>query len=689
MSGLDPTYACLRYMQNLETFVMQGNIEVNTQHSNKIYYWNGIVDPRGLSSDYESILNKIIEGNYNGLDLEKLSGHHVFSVRVNRSNRLLFTTIRVNDKPYLMLLDEVLNHDYAKSRFLKPEVLKYYLELHGKPISEEIINSHFETCQKPSLETLDNKAPAAPIHYSRAEFYNQKFIELDAGQLEIATKTTLPLVISGAPGSGKSCIALLILAQYVESHPDKNDYPIVYITESENLAKSMKQAWRALPVAQSLPPNAVTFKCYQKLIKELAPKAADMTFVGKEHCYDFINDRIKQYKIKNRKGNSLSNAFFADIDSLYQEFRIISACADFKAYKTLGQKQSLVHNEAEKQWLFSTFQSYQKVLEDKQCIHAPFYRLNLQNQYKRIVVDEAQDLSHLQLQTLANLACNKQICFCEDNRQSLSDNKSKIPFLKGLMHTWGCADNQITLKVSYRCPKAVIDMANVVSGLKSLATGDGQPDIAAPLEQTRQGSVQWFEAFTDEELAAMQQAASSPDFAVITLKEFKAEASKLLQTPLVFTAEEIKGLEYKHIMAWRLLDAPLFKEANKIIGNKSLDEIKTTSNRAKNGQSQEQFGPLFNSVYTAFTRPTDTLSIYQVKHHHLQNICNPLLKAIPGAQAILANETSTKPIENNEDKWFEQVKVQIAQGNHEIARDIYLTKLNKTPAEFEEFRALF
>ena len=115
-----------------------------------------------------------------------------------------------------MLLDEVLNHDYAKSRFLKPAVLKHYLELHGKVISEELVDTHFEIHQEPGFLLPEKRNPNQSTHYSRIDFYNQKFIELDDVQLVAATKTAFPLIISGAPGSGKSCIALLILSQYVE-----------------------------------------------------------------------------------------------------------------------------------------------------------------------------------------------------------------------------------------------------------------------------------------------------------------------------------------------------------------------------------------------------------------------------------------------------------------------------------------
>jgi hypothetical protein len=667
----------------------------NIHKPSTIFYWNGILDPSGLSSEYSETIEKIVNGNYQSTDFEKLLGHNVYSARINQSDRLLFTTIQVNGKPYLMLLDVVLNHDYAKSRFLKPAVLKHYIEFHGKAISEELIGNHFETLEGPPPVLLSNGETAQAFHYSRIDFYNHKFIELDADQLDAGTKATLPLIISGAPGSGKSCIALLLLGQFVESSFDKEDYPILYVTESEKLAVSMYQAWQALPIAQGLDSKSVLFKSYEQLIKELAPNTADKMFVGKEHCMywltTYIKETIKPHSKSKNKGNNFDNSFFTDKNRMYQEFRIISGCDDLEEYLSLGQRQSLFQGAHEKKWLFLAFNNYLKALEGHQSVHAPFYRLNRTDQFKRIVVDEAQDLSHLQLKTLSSLACNRQICYCEDNRQSLSDTKSKIPFLKKLMHSWGKEDNHINLLASYRCPAAVITMANAASSLKSIVTGEGQLEIALPDASTNQGTVTWFDALTDIQLSTLQHEALSPDFAIVTLEEYKKEAKKLFNTPFIFTTDEIKGLEFKKIMAYRLLDSPLFKEANKLLGE-STSGAKKTGNRAKRNQGQEQFGPIFNNLYTAFTRATDTLYIYQERHHYLQNISNFLLQAVPKDKATsLLNEptTTTTVFEECREEWFEQVKIQLGQGNDTVAKDIYLEKLNGTSVEFDEFSQYF
>ena len=108
----------------------------------------------------------------------------------------------------------------------------------------------------------------------------------------------MPLILSGAPGSGKSCIALLILSQYIESSIDR-EFPILYVRESKNLASNIQRAWQALPVAQKLDVNAVQFKSYKQLIKSLTD-VSDKTFVNKSHCINWLKEtHIKHYKRLN------------------------------------------------------------------------------------------------------------------------------------------------------------------------------------------------------------------------------------------------------------------------------------------------------------------------------------------------------------------------------------------------------
>ncbi|MBA2711871.1 MAG: hypothetical protein H0U57_14935 [Tatlockia sp.] len=396
--------------------------------------------------------------------------------------------------------------------------------------------------------------------------------------------------------------------------------------------------------------------------------------------------KLHQTLAKTIKGQSLSEDFYSDSDKIYQEFRIISGCPSLEDYKKLGQKNTLFANEKEQEWLYNAYTVYLKKLENSKSIHTPFHQLTKKNYFKRIVVDEAQDFSHLQLAALANLATDKQICYCEDNRQSLSDNKSKIPFLEKCFNLWGAGSNQVFLPSSYRCPVASVIMANAVTELKAMATDYGQQEIKFRENQIK-GAVKWIEKLDNFQLSELQHLALSPDFAIVTSKENKEDAKQLFKTLLVFTPEEIKGLEYKNILAYRLLDNPLFKKADNIIGEKSSGFIKKSDNRAKRGQSREHLGLPFNAFYTACTRTTETLYVFQENHHYLKNIIEHLKKAI-----IKAPEISMEPALDSEtikEKWFNEVKLQLGEGNVEKAKEIYMEILGKTVEQFQELKNLF
>ncbi len=669
--------------------MLSKNDVIDQTTASKIFFWAGLFDPNDIAQHYEPIIEKLLDGDYQGLDLEKLDGYNVYSVRVNESDRLLFTTILVNNKPYLLLLDEVLNHDYAKSRFLKRGVLKHYLEVNGKIFSEEISRAHFKATEK--LPAAASKDKNKSIDYARIDFFNQKYIELDPLQMGLATQTRLPLIISGAAGSGKSCIGLLILADSVQSLAE-DKYPILYVTESEQLATHMQKIWQSLPLAQGLNANDVQFKSYKQLLLELEPETEHMTFVGKEHYLEWLPSYIKsrQTLAKTVKEQPLSEEFYSDSDKIYQEFRIISGCQKIEDYKTIGIKNSLFSDEKEQEWLYTAYTEYLKELENLKFIHTPFYRLPKKNQYKRIVADEAQDFSHLQLAALAELALDKQICYCEDNRQSLSDNKSKIFFLEKLFNLWSAEKNHVNLSCSYRCPTAPVNMANAVAQLKAMATDYGQPEIKNPPGQIM-GTVKWLDRLEDSDLFELQQLALSPDFAVVTSKEYKEEAKELFKTLLVFTPEEIKGLEYKNILAYRLLDNRLFKEADKVIGEKSADFSKKSDNRAKKGQGKEHLGPLFNAFYTACTRTTDTLYVVQENHYYIKNIITHLKNALPKEQVNSLNTTSPSILNSEEQReiWFNETKIQLGQGNVGIAEEIFIGKLGKTAEDFIDLKHLF
>src|SRR5262245_22128624 len=98
------------------------------QMKTPIMYWKGILGDKALLNEYKTTIGKLRNKQYKAAGLEKLQNYRILSVRASLEKRLLLVEMLVNGELHLVLLDEVLNHDYKKSRFFKAGVLDDYIE---------------------------------------------------------------------------------------------------------------------------------------------------------------------------------------------------------------------------------------------------------------------------------------------------------------------------------------------------------------------------------------------------------------------------------------------------------------------------------------------------------------------------------------------------------------------------------
>lgn len=600
----------------------------------KVFYWQGILGNAENIKQYSETIIKVLTGKCHGGDFEKLKGHHVYSARVNHSDRLLFTFIQVNGKSYLMLLDVVKNHDYHKSRFLKPSVLKHYLEKNKEAFESKIINEEsFDSISPGDLPFLfEDSLLSEEIKPTEITFFDHKFIEFSGNQQEVL-ESTLPLIVNGAPGSGKSCLAISRLIRATENRAEGDLSPILYLAESPFLVKAMKEVWMELPGSQDLHQDLVHFLTYEELYKSINPTAAGKTIVVEEDFKHWLNNHIVRYKkfVKaNPKIQKMPEEALKNFKAMYEEFKIIAGCKTLEEYKKMGKKQSLFHEPFEKDWLYGAYRDYQFHLEKEQKVQLSLCQLDVSGSYGLIFVDEFQDLSPLQLESLYHLAIDGQICYLGDTRQLLIDQKSKLPYLINMLRSSHTGEvRHILLPCSYRCPKKIKEVADALIRLRTFLTG-GMADkyenpeiILSDSQEKGLGNVYWINpssSTAEIELLEIRKRAQSPNLAVITQEKYKAEAREYFGTSLVFTPEESKGLQYETIVVYKLFDNDNCYEANTILStNPSLDLTKHT-HRAKTGVGEERFGPYFNGIFTTFTRSMESLIIYQEKSHEIKQI---------------------------------------------------------------------
>src|SRR3954451_21922665 len=83
-----------------------------------ILFYNQL-DRKGVQKSYNKVLTQLRNGDFKSADVRKMTNTGFYRARLNIKDRLLFTFVSYNGNKYLLLLEVILNHEYAKSRFLR------------------------------------------------------------------------------------------------------------------------------------------------------------------------------------------------------------------------------------------------------------------------------------------------------------------------------------------------------------------------------------------------------------------------------------------------------------------------------------------------------------------------------------------------------------------------------------------
>jgi hypothetical protein len=682
----------------------------------KIYYWHGAVGSPALIEEHQHTTKKLLQGDYHSSDLEELRGYNIYSYRTSLAGRLLFTSITIAGVSHLLLLEYLPTHDYHKSRFLRSGVLKQYIKKNEgviqAAVSDDILPVELPVfipaSEKPDF--LVQTTEDAGEELIALEYFKDKFIQLSHQQnlamgvdeLSEVSLPPLPLIASGAAGSGKSLLALLLLSSYVNNWVHQVDQsepaiaplaidPILYVCESEALAKKMRSIWMQLPVAQGVPVDLVHFKTYNELFKV---DHAETTLVNKQPFYRWFKEYFNQYsrqrkasmkKVKAHSEHELDkdDPLFLQPDMVYQEFRICSAYNE-SAYLALGQRQCNFSSAEQKNWIYRAYVEYNAYLTNEMLMDAGFGDLEL-SRWGLVVVDEAQDLTPKQLDELLKIAKDHSIAYFLDNHQSLRDANSKKTFLLQLLQdkTKRCV-RHLELSRTHRCLPNIAEAANEVVALKyALTGGKSDKDEISRIESIRSdgnsGLVFIVDSATLNDSVWVKEPQGT-DFAVVTLSEFFDEARALFQnTPLVLTVDQIKGLEYNTIVAYKICADDFFKKIHQKLPDDAPKAL--SQHRAKPGVGDHEFGPHLNQIYTCFTRAISTLIICQKQNRYNQRLLSRLQRLASAFDTVsIQGKTVSSP-----EEWKAEVIKQIQEGNLLHAKDIFLKKVINNEAVYHFF----
>lgn len=586
-------------------------------------------------------------------DVKKI-GDNLYRARLNRSDRLLLAFYYYADERFAVVLEYLPSHNYEGSRFLR----------HGVSVDEDKI---------PPLEHPPEDMPALAYvnpQYPRINLLD-KIISFDETQQGIFALEP-PLIIIGSAGSGKTALTLEKLKAC------KGD--VLYVTLSSYLVKNSRDLYYAHQYEN--PHQNVDFFSFQEFLESIQmPHGRPVTF--RDFAQWFA--RLPRPAIK-------------DAHKLFEEFRgvltgpsINSAWLSEEEYLNLGVKQSIFLDE-ERPLVYEIFSRYLDFLQQAKLYDANIlshsYLGRVTQRYDCVVVDEVQDFTNIQLfLILKSLRKRNGFLLCGDSNQIVHPNFFSWSKLKSLFYShgeWGDADLIRILRTNYRNSPQVTELANRILLLKNARFGSTDRESSYLVQSN--GHVQGRVLFLQDrdsirrELDAKTR--TSTRFAVVVMHaEQKAEASQHFRTPLVFSIQEAKGLEYENIILYNFLssESKRFREISKGVNHEDLQqELKYSRAKDKTDKSLEVYKFYINALYVALTRAVRNL--YWIEAEPKQRLLD--LLGLQDALDTLNLDDQNSSLE----EWQREAHRLEMQGKQEQAERIRREILQQQEPNWEVYR---
>ncbi len=637
---------------------MESQYKVNNVKSSiRIFYDKRI--PAHELSEHKDLLSSLARGETtHGANVEKLKNHDVFSIRTNKKKRILFTYRVINGINHIVVLEILKNHKYDSSRFLQKHVLAKYLEKNQDAL-ETIVDADFEPANLIQINNI--KADDTTILFTPAHENNGTYLVLDEVQETSLTART-PMVIEGPPGSGKTSLAVVLLKQATE-----NNQRVLYVTQSKPLADKINTEWMASPQFVAGSADVLAYQALNEGLQEEGKKTFETWFTA------FLKEKIKDKKIASR--------FAKEIDRVYEEFRIISGYTkeEYTSSGGIGQKQGLYNELEDRKWLYTVFTLWKHYLHSNNIKLSEFYEFaeSLYEKYDLVIVDESQDFSHGQLQNLSKLTKNKNIVYCIDPRQNLHDENPKLIYLKKLLtnNETNLPPNVVQLSTHYRCKKNIMDFALVFNQLRIELGPKNKSETKIADSSILGGIVKWVEPKDNAALLKLQQMQNDANVCVVTQKEFIQEVKDKLGITQVFTPDQVKGLEYKTVILYKILNTNTLREVNKVLGQPLATE-------------NEMYSAALSACFVAATRAMDDLYVVQNEDRFNNHIVKKLKEKLPISSNV--DSTPAAPQESTKEEWEVRAKFLVQNGNLEQAQSIISKHLDiKDPAQMNTLLGLW
>ncbi|MXY65597.1 MAG: hypothetical protein F4Y85_10290 [Gammaproteobacteria bacterium] len=604
-------------------------------------------------------------------------GDNLFRARLDRRGRVLFSFARYAGETCVLILEHIPNHAYGKSRFLRLGTTVDQVDETSLPV--------------PEPDSEDKKMELAYVpedgkNGGRGSFHVlDKVLFLDDAQHE-AFSLSPPFIVIGSAGSGKTVVVLEKLKEAVGD--------VLYVTRSPHLADRSREAYCGLGYGND--DQEAGFLSYAEFLETIrVPPTREVSFAA-----------FSDWFSRHRQATGLKDAYRA-----FEEFggvitgNATDAYLSLEQYEGLGVRRSIYppedRNRVHALFLKYLFHLRESGRHDVNLLSHEYLSL-VEPAWDFAVIDEAQDFTNVQLELiLRSLRDPRGFVLCGDANQIVHPNFFSWSTLKTFLYFRGdgqpgtgsagkdgrpaeppenarsgsSKDPEELIRVlttNYRNSRQVTETANRILRLKHARFGsvDRESNFLVNSHSGVDGGVLLLPDTPEVIREIDGKTNRSARHAVVVLHpEQKAGARERFRTPLVFTIQEAKGLEYDHVILYGFVsgDADRFREIVRgvepgQVQAGELEELRYARARDKGDRSLEFFKFHINALYVAVTRAVRT--VYLVEPEPSQHLFD-LLGIVEFSGALhLEDERSSLA------EWSREARKLERQGKAEQAADI-------------------
>ncbi|HEY5392176.1 MAG TPA: UvrD-helicase domain-containing protein, partial [Hanamia sp.] len=387
---------------------------------------------------------------------------------------------------------------------------------------------------------------------------------------------------------------------------------------------------------------------------------------------------------------------------VYEEFKGVltgsplhTAYLSREEYLALGIKQS-IFTQDKRELVYGLFARYLQWMKENN-----FYDSNMLSfeylelvkpRYDYIMIDEVQDITGIQLKCIMqSLVNNSHFILTGDSNQIVHPNFFSWSKIKTYLYHHGTDNKQVRiLQTNYRNSHRVVELSNTLLKIKNLRFGsiDKESNYLINTISSQKGEVLLMQDNDKVKAELNKKTKDSIQYAVVVADNtLKDEARKYFKTPLIFSVQEAKGLEYENVILLNFISAnpAEFKEIINGVDAANLleDDLKYARPSDKSNKDAEVYKFYINSFYVAITRSVKNIYLFESQVNH-------------PALGLLSLKEMTKPLQvaeqkSDKEEWLEEARRLEEQGKYEQAEQIrakYLGYEYISPEQLEQIKIL-